>query len=783
MLGPSLSLGTRAALLLCAGLLAVVSGCTHTCLSGPCDNRPTTLPPAVERDPATAMIPDVPLTADPATVIDPERPPRPLSLQEALAMALENGAIGGQSLSNPGLTADDLGASGISAGNVTNSDAVRVLALQPAIGGAEMERTLSRFDAQWITTLNWNKTDQPVQGLQSLSNGDSATFATSLAKPLSTGGVAALTWSTTYNYLSTPPSGAFGVLNPSYSPKLTLNMEQPLLRGFGTDINQLNPSFPGSTFFPQVNARSGASSSEGILITRLRFDQRRIDFERDIHHLALNVEAAYWRLYGSYVDLYAAEEGLRVSNVSYAVSKKQMEVGKAPPEKTALFQGQFEQFRAQRLAALGSVLDNERTLRVLLGLPLEDGTRLVPIDTPTLTPYLPNWQAALQDCMMLRPELLLIRKELDIRQKNVILQANQLLPDLRFVSSYSLLGLGDRLDGGNTGPNGPVFNNALRSLTSDHFNNWSLGLSLNVPLGFRAEHALLREARLSLAQAFHGLKDQERQAQILLAKHYNLLVQTNRTVDMLRRAREALAEQLRIRIALVEVGKNTPDEFLASATQQFTQALSQEYQSIVNYNIALAQFEYARGTILDRDRIVIAEGPVPYCAEVRAVEHEQERTRALALRDRVPPIVDTDHLAVIPDWHVPPSLNKLIYSSPGTPLEPEGKAVTPLGVKAGDARTLPPLRVAPAIAPTATLPAATLPAATLPAATLPAVTLPAIAPSLAAPSPSTKLELHGDPIVLPAPASPAVEPGRLPSPMLAPPTPYGDAPSRLGLPE
>ena len=39
---------------------------------------------------------------------------------------------------------------------------------------------------------------------------------------------------------------------------------------------------------------------EGILITRIRLDQQRAEFERNLNYLLLNVEAAYWNLYGAY---------------------------------------------------------------------------------------------------------------------------------------------------------------------------------------------------------------------------------------------------------------------------------------------------------------------------------------------------------------------------------------------------------------------------------------------------------------------------------------------------
>mgnify|MGYP000878045639 CR=1 FL=1 len=52
---------------------------------------------------------------------------------------------------------------------------------------------------------------------------------------------------------------------------LQFQFEQPLMQGFGVEINQLRASHPGSILNPGVF--QNATSTEGILITRIRFDQ------------------------------------------------------------------------------------------------------------------------------------------------------------------------------------------------------------------------------------------------------------------------------------------------------------------------------------------------------------------------------------------------------------------------------------------------------------------------------------------------------------------------------
>ncbi len=53
----------------------------------------------------------------------------------------------------------------------------------------------------------------------------------------------------------------------------------------------------------------------------------------------------------------------------------------------AQVKGQYEEFRGERTNSLAAVLEAERNLRRIIGLKLEDGTRLVPITAPTLAHY------------------------------------------------------------------------------------------------------------------------------------------------------------------------------------------------------------------------------------------------------------------------------------------------------------------------------------------------------------------------------------------------------------
>ncbi len=692
----------KAVILMLAVAGATVTGCAQRCFltkeSFDDFHARNILPPTLETDPTLGSEPVTGHVPKPATVEDPERKPRYVTLHECVAIALEHGSTGIQSVRQPGAINEDLQAPLPTGGfQLLNSDSIRVLALNPAIAGLNIDASLARFDAKWVTSVNFGVQDQPIQGFNSFSNGDNGRFASTLVKQLAGGGIAGITFNNQYQFLNNPPRG-FPILNPAYTPRAALTYEQPLWQGAGTEINQLlsrsvqlgtelNRSHPEASAFlnGHLNGLQNSSSTTGgglnqtgLLISRLRFDQSRAALGVAINFTLLNTEIAYWNLYGAFVNLYSSEQALRQSYQTWRISKAKFEAG---VEKFAITQfaqtrGQYEQFRGDRLQALGRVLEAERILRALTGLPAEDGCRLIPVDAPSLAPVCPNWDVAVEEALTLRPELVAARQELKALQFDVMVQKNFLKPDIRALMSYGVDGLGTRLDG-----NGQVLDssqgrsrtdNAWRSLASTHFNDWDIGLVYNVPLGYRFEYAAVRRARLALAQGFLAVQREEEKARLFLSKAYREVIESYSLIKARRAQRMAFAEQVQARSLEFVAGKTTAD-FLLEAQRQFANSLSTEYQAVVAYNNSLATYEFAKGTIMEHDNVKISEGPLPQCVAVSATDYERERSKAIVLRERAHPIPhpmsaenDTAGLPLLPTAEAP-SLPALLEGAPKLP--------------------------------------------------------------------------------------------------------------------
>jgi outer membrane protein TolC len=610
-------------------------GCQKPCYMTEGDYRDSHLlglPPKLECDPSPAVLPPLGVTPVPMTIEDTHRPSRYMSLREAIAIALENGTIGSQSAVAPGSASDALASFGGT--GVSSPDAVRVLALDPAITATNIERALSRFDAFWTTSFQWTKAENPTgSGLATLGavaaaggpeaiNTDTINFNTTLAKPLPTGGVAGITFITDYNRTNVPNG-----VNPAVTPAIQFNFEQPLLQGYGVEINQLRASHPGSllTPFPTGNG------VEGILVTRIRLDQQRAEFERLVNFLLLNVESAYWNLYNAYFQVYSFEEGMRQAYGTWQINKQRYDAGRLTEQDLAQSRLQYETFRGQRLSTLGQVLERERQLRGLLNLPIEDGTRIIPTDSPPLAPYSPDWPTALNETMSRKPELELARQDLKARQLDLIVQKNTLLPDLRFFATDNLHALGSQIDGGE------VPQNAFHNLVSDPFNTLNMGLRMTMPLGFRDANATVRAARLNVARSYMSLKTDEAKAERFLGLAYRQIFEFQLQYQIQKSALQAATIQVERRFQEYIAGRGDPLALIL-AQRDWTTALASEYTAITQYATSLAQFEWAKGTIMEHDNVFIGEHQLPHCAEIRAVEHERQRTRGLVLAERGQPV-------------------------------------------------------------------------------------------------------------------------------------------------
>lgn len=611
-----------------------------------------------------------PIPAKVATVASPDSKPQPISLEECLALALENGRTGEFFDTEGSERRTSMTGSGRVLSPSDNSDSIRVFAYDPAILATETEQSLARFDAIWNTGFNWNRANRrnsilaptPSDEFLLKNQLDAVGFQSNLLKPLPTGGVAGITFSADYVNQAGLPSSQF--VNPGYRPLLGIVFEQPLLRGAGVPINQILDSHPGG----YRNSFSTGNRVPGIMLARIGHTKSQLEFERRIHDLVFKVEEAYWNLYSAYWELYSRENGLKQAHQAWLIAKNKQVGGGLGDADLAMIEEQYHFFRTQRLEALGSgtggragVLEAERRLRYLIGLPAEDGNRLVPKDEPKLVSFLADWNAAWQDATQHRPELKQVHQDIKAAQLSLTKAKELLKPDLRLYSKYDFNGLGGSL--------GSSFDDLIRNGRPE----WEAGVHMQIPIGFREGHAETSRALLAVAQQMAHLHDQEAKLVFSLQRSYRDLVQLREVMQTRRSQQEAALKQLKARLQKWNAGGVESIDLILRSQRNWVDALRDEQAAVCNYRVALADFERQKGTILRSRQIVIADGRLPACARPQASSQIRSWFRGARLPVQVglqPPTNSTpDASAADLEPFVPLPFDPLHLPGPLPPLE------------------------------------------------------------------------------------------------------------------
>jgi hypothetical protein len=508
-----------------------------------------------------------------------------------------------------------------------------------------VDAALSAFDASFTTSAFWEKNDRPVNnpffiGGRTLRQ-DLGNYLTEFNKRTAQGTELFFRNVTEYNANNTP-----GNPFPStWSTAMEMEARQPLLQGFGTTFNRI--AGPGNT--PGVY--------NGVLIARLNTDMSLNDFEIAVRNLVSDVEKAYWELYYGYRDLdakrAARQRALETWRRIHALNVTGRQGGETDKEAQAReqyfrFDEEVQNALAGRLQirtrtftflGVGGIQNNERRLRWLMGVPINDGRLIRPADEPLMAKVLFDWQDSITEALMRRAELRKQKWQIKRRELELIASRNFLLPRLDAVGLYRWRGFGkDLID---SDYNKPRFDNAWGSLATGDYQEWRLGVEYQMPIGFRQAHAGVRNAELNLARDRAMLREQERDVSLGLSqaladmdRAYGV-AQTN--FNRRKAALDALGS-LESKYQVAEESQKT--QLLAvvlDAQRQVADAESRYYRSLVEYTLDVRQVHYQKGSLLNYCGVALSEGAWPNKAYRDAAQRERLRGREWRLMNFLAP--------------------------------------------------------------------------------------------------------------------------------------------------
>jgi hypothetical protein len=538
-----------------------------------------------------------------------------LTLEQAIRCALTNNkimrTIGGQIQGPPDFI-------------LRNPEAVPSI-YDPALAETDprggVEGTLAAFDTQFSMSMFWEKNDQPrntnpiaEQFMPSLFQQDLGTFQAQLQKTAATGGTLTIRHNVRYDRENGVLSDGEKINTRTFIGDWNVNLEaefrQPLLQGAGAQFNRI--AGPGAV----------PGAYNGVMLARINTDIALSQFEENVRNLVSDVESTYWELYFNYRSLDAVINGrdraLKQWQVVYSYYLVGRTGGDAAVE--AQTRQQYFLFRSTVEQALTQLYEVEAKLRYLMGLAATDGRLIRPIDEPTTAKVVFDWYDIHAEAMARNVELRQLKWLVKRRELELIAAKNFLLPRLDAVGRYRWLGMGSELINYEPTTNPPTFDNAgmdpsaYRSMTLGDYQEWQLGLEFRMPLGFRREMAGVRNAQLQLAkerailqegelelshqlsQALRELED----TQVISKTNFNSLIAARRNLDAL----QILWDSERgDRATLISV--------LLEAQRRLAAAESEYYRSVVNYNKAIANIHFRKGSLLEYNGIYLAEGPWP----------------------------------------------------------------------------------------------------------------------------------------------------------------------------
>ena len=607
-----------------------------------------TKPPPVYEDPTPYRnwasqidYPDVtsPPSADAQTAVEPRRLRNlekeeiwDMSLEQAIQIALSNNQIirsAGQFLSpaNPLLNSPDF---------VPSS-------LDPAIqesgvlfGQRGVEAALAEFDTQFTTTAIWGR-DEQIQNSQigtGVTPGSTLTQETGavslgLTKRFATGGVVAFIHDWNYQGTNTNDFIPGARLFPSaYTGRVRIETRQPLWAGAGTEYTRI-----AGPITEQIQGVTGVQ--QGVVIARINNDIELTEFEGAIRDLLRDVETLYWQLYLSYQTFDMEKSLLADAEASY----RKVDALRASE---SAFAGAVEKAESQTFViqmqdrvdlARNNLYDAEAQLRRIIGLTVNDGKVIRPLDAPTLAEFVPDWHLTLSEALTRRVELR--KQKWNIKRLELQLRAAEHLvkPRLDFVASYQVNGFGDDLLGDERTNNGLVqtnLGNAAATITRGDQTGWNMGFEFSFPFGLRFAHTQVSNLQFQVAKARAALSEQESEVRHELADTFRQLDQTYLSMQRRYNLKLIAGDKIASIEALQPTDPNRYSEGVVLQEREAHVQAQQAYmQSIIEYNIAVMELHYRAGKLLEMNNVHLSEGPWDAEAEADVLDRGYDRWHSL----------------------------------------------------------------------------------------------------------------------------------------------------------
>lgn len=475
---------------------------------------------------------------------------------------------------------------------VNNNMDIRVAGYDPAINSDRVVEAQAAFDPTFFTNGSYEHSNRLNGGVQSSvfapvafeSDVDTYKAATGIKQDLQTGGQVQAQYATS----RTKNTPAVSQLNPFWDNELSLQLTQPLLRNFGTETN---------------TAR----------ITIARNDQRIsvLDFRGKVEDTLFKIEEAYWQMVSAIRGVEIQEELLRqtVEMAELLAKRGAQDVTRVQTSQANLA---VQQRRSQLIRQKTQVRDLSDKLKQLMNdptLPVSSATLILPASVPLQTPIHFDLKEMIDSAMEHRFELAQQALRIDTESVRSRVAKNNELPKLDAQGAIITQGLDKNFAGAQD--------------SQDQYNHldYTVGLQFEVPIGNRAARAIYQRTLLGRLAAISQYRLIIDQVSLDVKVAYRNVQTTWDEMIANRQARLAARDTLDALILREQQSEPLTPTFVQlklDTQSRLADAARLEYEAISNYNLAVAQLERAKGTLLVYDNVMMEEDQAALRARYRA---------------------------------------------------------------------------------------------------------------------------------------------------------------------
>ncbi|HEV7857748.1 MAG TPA: TolC family protein [Pyrinomonadaceae bacterium] len=411
----------------------------------------------------------------------------------------------------------------------------------------------------------------------------------------------------------------FAALNPQFPTALTFNYTQPLLRGLRFDATR----------------RQIEVAKKNLSLTDAQFRQRAIE-------TITSVQRGYWDLVFALRNLQVQQTAVRDARAQLEHNQRLVQEGVLAPIDVVAANAQVSGYEQSVYSALEDVSRAENNLKNLIAQNRQSpfwNTQIIPTDPVDLNAPPVSLPEAMNAAIANRPELKQSDLAREINELDQRLYREQTKPQVDLVGSYGVVGLAGALNANASNPLAgsnaalrdrinelsaieglpqlpapvvqPLPSNLIGSypqsflnLAENRYNNFRVGVQVSLPLKNQTAEAQLGR---SLVEG-HRIQTQREQLEQLIQVDVRNALQSVRTAESRLRAaaiaRDASEQQYSSEQRKLDAGQSTVFLVLERQTA-LTTARGNELRAQTDLNKSIADLQRATGNALEANHVIV----------------------------------------------------------------------------------------------------------------------------------------------------------------------------------